>query len=212
MAKNAKSKPAVVKPASHAVTFAAVVLATQGALVTFAKSKIAAAVEGATRSASAVSAVCTMRDAAKDAAEFSTAIVGMLGNRDKTKAGRIVGTLRPILEAEKIDDGTIRTLLKEMRTFADHVDNAEIRAVGEKSGMQAAYNAVQAAKKKETEAAAPTGETSKPAPKLLTFEEVLAQRLEENADAVLARIESYYSAKKDPIRGDVIHQARAKLA
>lgn len=205
-----KSAPSVP---THAEMFAAVVLATQGALVQFAKGKVAAALEGQSRSAQAVQSVCAMRDAAKDSAEFAAAAVSILGNRDKTKAGRIVGTLRPLLEAEKVDDGVIRTLLKEMRTFADNIDVAEIRATGEKSGMQAAYNAVQAAAKKASEAAAPDGgEPAKSPPKTLTFEEVLAQKLEENADAVLARIESYFTAKKDPIRGDVIHQARAKLA
>jgi len=202
---NAKSKS---KP-THAATFAAVVVATQSALVQFAESKIAAAVAGVTRSAQAVASVVAMRDAAKDVAEFNKAATEMLGNRDKTKAGRIVGTLRPILEAKKIDDGTIRTLLKEMRTFVDYIDDADIRAVAVKSGMQAAYNAVQSAKKKSEEAKAPSTPTA--APKLVTFEEMLAAKLAENAEAVLARIESWFTSHKEPIKASHVHDARIKI-
>ena len=202
---NSKTKP------THAETFAAVVTATQTALLQFAKGKVAAAVEGMTRSAAAVAAIVTLRTEAKDIAEFNAAAVSLLGNRDKTKAGRIVGTLRPLLESAKIDDAVIRNLIKEMRTLADYIDDADIRAIGLKSGSQAAYNAVLAAKKKQEEAKAPSTPAAAP-PKLLTFDEMLAAKLEADADSVLARIESWFTAHKEPIKASTVHTARMTLA
>lgn len=207
----AKANSKSTSKSTHAATFAAVVAATQLQVVAWAVDKIAAMGTAITRSASMVRSIAEMRDAAKDAAEFNTAAVSMFGNRDKTKAGRIVGTLRPLLEAKKIDDGTIRTLLKEVRTFVDFIDDADIRAVGVKSGLQAAYNAVQSAKKKSEEAKTPSTPAAAP-PKLLTFDEMLAAKLEADADSVLARIESWFTAHKEPIKASTVHTARMTLA
>jgi hypothetical protein len=194
-------------------TLAAAMARTSDALVAFAVATVAVAQEGVSRSAACVASIVELREACATPAEFATAHVSLLGNRDKTKAGRIVGTLRPILEAKKVDDGTIRTLLKEWRTFAENVDVSEVRDAGIKSGLRAAYNVVMAAQReaKGTANPNPNGETkAKPISRL----ELIAAWLKEDgsAEPLLGMIESALAASKDPIRAKVVHDARIQIA
>lgn len=203
MAKASKSSKSVSPVASAiAACFGVVYSALTDSAAQSAENKA----RGASRSSSCVAAIGALRDSIKDKAAFHDACVQLFGNGEKKKDVRIAGSLADKMKAEGIKDVSAFSLLHHCRTVAANWDNASVRKAATESGIRAGYDATKETAS-TTKAATPTKA------KDVTLAELIARVIEETGPAsVLAIVESALTAKKDPIRAKIVHDARVKLA
>jgi len=196
---NAKSKPAVRKPASAVAVAVATlfpVLAQQDVMA----QESAKATES--RSKTIVAAIATLFASSKD---YKADVVAVFGNGTRGK-DNIKGQLAEKLDAAKITALVVRNTLSHARTVAVNWTNADVRKAAEESGLRKARDV--AKPKAEPEAKDAGAGTVKTVGDV----EMVAQLIARNGLAqLMGMIESACVARADTIRAGIVHDARTAI-
>jgi len=157
------------------------------------------------RSATICSAIATLYAAMPDTSEYKSAVVSIFGNGVRGKEN-VKGTLAEELDKANVKDVIVRNTLAHARTVAENFGNADVRKSAAESGLRKARDLA------KPKAAAETETPTTPAVKMTTLEVIAAAIKEHGIATVLGMVESCLTAMADPIRAQVVHDARVKVA